>query len=143
MSNNNNNMLSMLDPRELTRAAVIRTAETFRWTRKMPKWRVVVNSRELPARPLVLEAAGVPPNNSTNSHQAVTILEKLGFETRYVRASATTMNREQIEKTADTESVADVFASIAQRVPNSDWKKVPTDLSKNVDHYLYGGKKVR
>jgi hypothetical protein len=33
--------------------------------------------------PLVLEAAGVAPNDPTNSHQAVAKLKSLGFETRY------------------------------------------------------------
>jgi hypothetical protein len=37
----------------------------------------------LPARPLILEAAGVPPNDPTNSHQAVKILEEWGFDVRY------------------------------------------------------------
>ena len=45
----------------------------------MPKWTVIVEGRELPVRPLVLTAAG----DSTNSHMAVSILESLGFETRY------------------------------------------------------------
>jgi putative addiction module CopG family antidote len=40
------------------------------------------------------------------------------------------------EKTS--QSVADVFASIAEGVPESEWASVPSDLSKNVDHHLYG-----
>jgi hypothetical protein len=49
----------------------------------MPKWTVIVEGRELPARPLVLEAAGVPPNDPTNSHQAIAILKERGFDVRY------------------------------------------------------------
>jgi len=49
----------------------------------MPKWSVIVEGRELPARPLVLEAAGVPPNDPTNSHQAIAILKNRGFDVRY------------------------------------------------------------
>ena len=49
----------------------------------MTKWSVIVDGRELPARPLVLEAAGVPPNDPTNSHQAVAILRERGFDVRY------------------------------------------------------------
>jgi hypothetical protein len=63
----------MTNPKELTREAVLRAASKFRWTRKGMKWTVIVGDRELPARPLVLEAAGVPPNDPTNSHQAVEI----------------------------------------------------------------------
>ena len=43
----------------------------------------LVEGKEFPARPLLLNAAGVPPNDSTNSHQAVAILKERGFETRY------------------------------------------------------------
>ena len=73
----------MTNPNDLTRTDVIRTASSFTWSRKMPKWTVIVERREFPARPLVLGAAGVPPNDPTNSHKAVAILKGLGFDTRY------------------------------------------------------------
>jgi len=44
---------------------------------------VIIDGRELPARPLILEAAGVPPNDPTNSHQAVKILKDWGFDIHY------------------------------------------------------------
>jgi hypothetical protein len=67
----------------LTRQDIIKAARNFKWRRQMPKWTTVVDGTELPARPLVLEAAGVPPNDSTNSHQAVAILKDRGFDVRY------------------------------------------------------------
>ena len=67
----------------LDRRDIIRAARSFQWRRKLPKWTTIVEGKELPARPLVLYAAGVPPNDPTNSHQAVAILKKCGFETRY------------------------------------------------------------
>jgi len=36
------------------------------------------------------------------------------------------------------ESLDKIFAAIAQDVREEDWERVPTDLSKNLDHYLYG-----
>ena len=63
----------------LTHDQIVTTAKAFRWDKKMPQWTVIVEGRELPVRPLVLTAAG----DSTNSHMAVSILESLGFETRY------------------------------------------------------------
>lgn len=30
---------------------------------------------------------------------------------------------------------------IGSSIPDSEWAKVPADLSKNVDHYLYGAPK--
>jgi len=135
----------MPSPKELTRAEVIRTASSFRWTKKMPKWRVVVDSRELPARPLVLEAAGVRPNDPTNSHQAVAILENLGFETRYTLEGhgVTTGHESEKEELENTESISKIFSRISETVPQSEWARLPTDLSKNLDHYLYGNKKVK
>ena len=67
----------------LTKQDIVSTARSFRWNRQMPKWTVIVEGREFPARPLVLEAAGVPPNDPTNSHQAVAILQDFGFDVRY------------------------------------------------------------
>ncbi len=34
------------------------------------------------------------------------------------------------------------FERIAKDVPDADWEKVPSDLSKNLDHYLYGANKT-
>lgn len=67
----------------LTKDDITATARSFRWSRQMPKWSVIIDGRELPARPLVLEAAGVAPNDPTNSHQAVAILKERGFDIRY------------------------------------------------------------
>ncbi len=67
----------------LSRQDIIKAAGSFQWSRRMPKWTVLVEGKELPVRPLVLRAAGVAPNDGTNSHQAVALLKDLGFETRY------------------------------------------------------------
>jgi hypothetical protein len=66
----------------LTREDIMAAARRLRASRPA-KWTVIVEGRELPARPLILEAAGVPPNDPTNSHQAVKILEDWGFDVRY------------------------------------------------------------
>jgi hypothetical protein len=67
----------------LTREDITAAARTFRARRQLTKWTVVVEGQELPARPLVLRAAGVFPNDPTNSHQAIAILQEHGFEVRY------------------------------------------------------------
>jgi hypothetical protein len=67
----------------LTKEDIAATARSFQWNRQMPKWSVIVEGREFPARPLILDAAGVPPNDPTNSHQAVALLKERGFEVRY------------------------------------------------------------
>ncbi len=112
----------------------------------MTKWSVVVGERELPARPLVLEAAGVPPNDSTNSHQAVAILESLGFETRYAKERRATAGKTGLAASshapAGMASIVDAFSAIAGGIPDAEWERVPRDLSKNADHYLYGTRKI-
>jgi len=40
------------------------------------------------------------------------------------------------------QSIETAFAAIAQAVPDAEWRKVPSDLSKNLDHYLYGASKT-
>ena len=67
----------------LTKEDIAAAARHFQWNRQMPKWSVIIEGRELPARPLILEAAGVPPNDPTNSHQAIAILKERGFDVRY------------------------------------------------------------
>ena len=140
----------MPNPTELTRVDVLRAAGRLRWRRKMPKWTAIVEGRELPARPLVLEAAGVPPNDSTNSHQAVDILKRLGFETRYRRDLAETTVRESeaegmessLESAGGLNSILQIVSAASEEVPTKAWDRLPSDLSKNLDHYLYGTKKT-
>jgi hypothetical protein len=67
----------------LSRRDIETAAGKLQWNRQLPKWTVMVEGRQLPARPLVLEAAGVPPNDPTNSHQAVALLQDRGFEVFY------------------------------------------------------------
>lgn len=135
----------MPNPKELTRVEVLRAASRFRWTRKLPKWTVLVNDRELPARPLILEAAGVAPNDPINSHQAVSILKNLGFETRYTQENRETHPEmgEAGHSASDDNllTVAEILSGISLDVPDSEWDRIPSDLSKNVDRYLYGSKK--
>ena len=133
----------MRSPKELTRAEIVRAAIHFRWTRKGAKWTVIVGERELPARPLVLEAAGVPPNDPINSHQAVEILRRLGFETRYAKDQGE-MEIEEKEEPSEKESgsILEMVSAVTREVPEHEWERVPADLSKNVDHYLYGSKRT-
>jgi putative addiction module CopG family antidote len=41
-----------------------------------------------------------------------------------------------------TGDLASAFEAIAKEIPNTEWEKLPADLSTNVDHYLYGGPKT-
>jgi hypothetical protein len=81
----------------------------------MPKWSVIVEGRELPARPLILEAAGVPPNDPTNSHQAVAILKQQGFEIRYQGKSVE--ERSQQKRSGETDDAE--FEELLHRLRGS------------------------
>src|SRR5439155_2165543 len=35
------------------------------------------------------------------------------------------------------------IVELGESIPKEEWAKVPTDLSKNLDHYLYGAPKVK
>ena len=84
MNMNNKMKNEMPSPRVSTLTRDDITAAAKRLHRHRPaKWTAIIDGRELPARPLVLEAAGVPPNDPTNSHQAVAILKDFGFDVRY------------------------------------------------------------
>jgi hypothetical protein len=56
-----------------TRQDIIKAARKFQWHRQMPKWTTIVDGTELPARPLVLDAAGVPPNPGYDSYVSSTL----------------------------------------------------------------------
>ena len=134
----------MPNPRELTRSDIVRAATRFRSARKKAKWTVVVEGKEFPARPLVLEAAGVPPNDPTNSHQAVAILEGLGFKTRYEEAQSHDTapgDSGDIGRSTQKPSIIDLIEAITKNAPAHAWENIPPDLSVNLDHYLYGAKK--
>src|SRR5207302_2791754 len=113
----------MRRPKELTRADIVRAASHFRWTRKGAKWTVIVGERELPARPLVLKAAGVPPNDPTNSHQAIEILRGLGFETRYAKDEEEMGAKEGEElPEKESDSVLEMISEVTREVPEREWE---------------------
>ena len=39
-------------------------------------------------------------------------------------------------------SILEMVSAITREVPEREWERVPADLSKNVDHYLYGSKRT-
>ena len=93
----------------LTRKDITDAAKRLRAARPA-KWTVIVEGRELPVRPLILEAAGVPPNDPTNSHQAVKLLEDWGFEVRY-EGKATLGKGKQESQTAVEELIRSLRGS--------------------------------
>lgn len=60
-------------------------------------------------------------------------------------ASAEKAAPEQLEAVADkagkVSDIIELFKPIWASVPESEWEKLPRDLSINLDHYLYGAPK--
>jgi len=56
-------------------------------------------------------------------------------------AMAATSSRGTSNAGNSLESILDIVSKATQEVPERDWARLPTDLSKNIDHYLYGAKK--
>ncbi len=48
----------------------------------------------------------------------------------------------QTPTTKGEESISEIFLRLGKQVPDEEWSKIPTDFSKNIDHYLYGAPKV-
>jgi antitoxin ParD1/3/4 len=46
------------------------------------------------------------------------------------------------ETSKNSGTLADLFSAIAKDVPEEAWAQLPSDLSKNLDHYLYGSEKT-
>jgi hypothetical protein len=44
--------------------------------------------------------------------------------------------------TSSPRPIWEVAMELGAAVPDSDWAKVPRDLAKNLDHYLYGAPKL-
>lgn len=40
------------------------------------------------------------------------------------------------------ESFLNLVNDITNQIPQSEWEKLPSDLSKNLDYYLYGSPKI-
>jgi hypothetical protein len=40
-----------------------------------------------------------------------------------------------------TAPIWELLAGLGHGVPAEEWEKLPTDLARNVDHYLYGAPK--
>lgn len=52
--------------------------------------------------------------------------------------------KDQETKTTESDlpEFLDFIDEITKEVPLTEWKKLPSDLSKNIDHYLYGIPKI-
>ena len=88
----------------------------------MPKWTVIVEERDLPACPLVLDAASVPPDELP---QAIAILENLVLETHSAGKSANPhQDRRSVAPVGapnEEGSILEIFSRITGKVPEDVW----------------------
>ncbi|WP_330203210.1 DUF2281 domain-containing protein [Cyanobacterium sp. DS4] len=53
-----------------------------------------------------------------------------------------TMNKENENINHESLEIWEIAEKISQQIPDQEWQKLPTDLSKNLDHYLSGSDKI-
>jgi hypothetical protein len=61
-----------------------------------------------------------------------------------LREVETLRNQQELEPQAghaQAQAFLDRIAKIRESIPKEEWQKLPSDASKNVDHYLYGSPK--
>ncbi len=61
-----------------------------------------------------------------------------GTQENHRRSFATAHKPHLPQYDAAAKPIWEIAEEIAATVPHSEWAKVPTDLSKNVHHYLHG-----
>ena len=59
--------------------------------------------------------------------------------TQQLEAAVQTTTLEDTASNATARPIWERIVEIGAQVPESEWAKVPSDLSKNLKHYLYGG----
>ncbi len=64
-------------------ADVKKAAASLKWTRKMPRWVVMVNGNAVPMRPLYRDVTGLTPNKMPPHYDIVDQFKEAGFEVRY------------------------------------------------------------
>ncbi len=69
----------------------------------------------------------------SGQYRSVDEVIRQGLELLQAKDAAT-----QVAPSATSISLADIFEAIASDVPESEWAHLPSDLSKNLDRYLYG-----
>ena len=65
--------------------------------------------------------------------------DRVGFNGDQSNGNPTELSDSQDDS---AQSFLGMIDEIRAQVPDEEWKKLPTDLSKNIDHYLYGSPKV-
>ena len=74
-------------------------------------------------------------------NQALDVISKLS-ETEQEHIAALIL--QELEKQAgyaQAQAFLQRIAKIRESIPKEEWQKLPSDASKNVDHYLYGSPK--
>ena len=88
------------------------------------------------------EKLDVPPKAKEFAEIAVKPLDKLSPKKRAVRSKelriAVGVSGSQRGRRNASEAIEAKLQSLAANVPESEWRKLPGDLTEDLDHYLYG-----
>jgi len=61
-----------------------------------------------------------------------------GKPIRFTRVDRVSTQPDEVPPDASARPIEEVLAEIASRVPGQEWAKLPSDLTDQLDHYLYG-----
>lgn len=66
---------------------------------------------------------------------------RIDFAATTHHSTSTVTDAPTTREVPETRPLLDVIDELIAGVPESDWDSVPTDLARNLDHYLYGAPK--
>jgi len=111
----------------------------FTSDRESQQWRDLWERLEVPPTGFFCTQTTV---SATGAVVTVWDLDAVGGEVSRVEAARVPANRFHASRAAAAprshRPVWQIAAEITASVPDEEWEKLPTDLSKRVDHYLYG-----
>lgn len=70
------------------------------------------------------------------------VLDFLLFVKKRLQQKSSEPKAAESDRASKPESFLDFIDRFSNQIPQEEWQKLPSDLSKNVDHYLYGSPKV-
>jgi hypothetical protein len=101
-----------------------------------------------------LDGTGLVANNRYNNLKSISIKAEMTSSKTAMKPTETSNKKTKSTKSKSflrirkpkssmlNVSLSEIAAKARKLAPKEDWDKLPTDLAKNLDHYLYGSKKI-
>lgn len=70
------------------------------------------------------------------------VLNFLLFVKKRLQQKISEPENSETNQSSKNGSLLEFLDNFSSTIPQEEWEKLPSDLSKNIDHYLYGSPKV-